>query len=276
MVTGEIVEGTDSEAQGLTSLPPEPVYEFLSEDTIPAYRSIEEAEDALYDMMAKGEALRIQQVQVLARIRDQRLYEQKLNGATNKPYTSMESYLKDLCKSTASFASDAPRTLKSWMTRWEIYNQQLGIDADVLLEMGAHFEILLPVAARERTTMELTEGNVPQLSGGMKLGKSGFEQLTHEIMEKVREARNNPGVDEVAWGVKDTRERVREILGQDNHAVTISFGAAMLPGDKIKMTDVTFWHQKIPYKVGDTIPLEVFKKIVGNATVEGLGDNWKD
>jgi hypothetical protein len=269
-VTGEIIDA--GEAQ--TAFPVQTM-EILDKDDIVSFQSIDAAEQALSDLMEEGESLKIRQAEILIAIRDGDLYKQKMNPLTEKPYRSMEEYLKHLCKSAIGFSADAPRTLKSSMTKVQVYKEQLGRTGADILDMNSHYEVLLPAAARNKTTMELTEQDVPLVTGGTQLGRQSFEGLVVEIEGKVQDARLNPDVPEKAWSVARTRERVREILGKEDTAVNFE-GTASLVGDLVHWTDLTIHVGDRQYKIGDKMPLEMFKRFAGGWKINGLPERWKN
>jgi hypothetical protein len=276
--TGEFLLGyQDEQAPALSGGGPV-VGEIIQGDLV-SFADLDEAETAFYDCMDRGESLVIQQMKILDAIREQRLFESRTRPKTGKPYGSMEEYLPDLIKTTAAFSTTAPRTLKQKLTCWRIYVQQMEKDPQWLLDMGSHAEVLLPVAARSHTTLALSPADEPLDVGGTRLGRENFERLVEEIWSKVETAQQNPGVDEVAWKVSQTRERVKEILGTSDEKARLSYQASFKGTSRITLEDLTFWVGDGPdarhYKIGDAIPLADFQKIAGSSEVTGLGEDWR-
>lgn len=254
--------------------------EIISSETHPSYADLDAAESAFYDTLDAGESLRISQMRILDAIRGQELYRQKTRPKTGLPYGSMEEYVGDLIKSTAAFSGEAPRTLKSWMTRWEIFVKQLDWQPQDLLDMGAHAEVMLPVAARSRTTLALSPANEPLEGGeGKRLGQEEFTRFAEEIRTRVREKQANPGVDELSWKVSDTKERVKEILGTTTEKSHLEVNASWKGTARVSLDAVVFWvgdgDTARQYKIGDTMPVADFQKLFGSAQVNGLGEDWK-
>lgn len=278
-VTGEIDPGPPDWTS--LELPAEgtPVAEIISHTEHPSFASLDDAEEALYDLEGQGESLRIQQIRVLNAIREQQLYRERENPKTGQPFASMEDYVPYLIKSLGAWSQTAPRTLKSWVSRYRIFVEQLGWDHQDLLDMGAHTELLLPLAARSAKTLALSPEDEPQDNGGRKLGRAEFERVSDDIKARVEKSLANPSVPELRWTTADTKQVVQEILGTTKEKVNFQFDCSWR-GDKVVIESISIWvgedDDAEQYRIGDVIQKSLFERVAGSAKVVGLGDNWRD
>jgi len=234
-----------------------------------SYPTLEVAESHLFSLVEQGESLRLAQTRVLISIRDQQLYRERTDPKTGQGFASFEAYIKALASATAAFASDAPRTLKSWISRYLVYVDGLEMREEELVELGSHLEILLPAAARTRSC-QLVEDDEELPTGGVRLGKEAFHRLTNDVAEKVRECRNNPDVDELKWGTKDTRELVKQMMGVETIESNLEFTAEPVGDDRVKFTGFVAFVDDIQYRLGDVIPLHDFIAFTKGHKVVGI------
>lgn len=235
------------------------------------FKEIAEAEDALFGLEETGGEFRLRQVQILNAIRDGELFKQKINPKTNKHFNSMEEYYPLLLHSLSSYSTDAPRTLKSWMSRWRIFVEQLDRNPESLLEYGSHYEVMLPLAARNPKTLELSQQDEPiEETGGKKLSQDNFTEFVTDIERRINEMRANPGVDELSWKVRQTKEMVQDVLGKTETDVRQEWTAAWAGQNTVRLEKLVIWHNGRPYKLGDLVPYDVFLTLTKGHTVVGI------
>ena len=186
----------------------------------------------------------------------------------------MEEYYKAISEELKAISGSKVRSIRSWMTKYRIYVQQLDKPEDWLRLMGSHAELLLPVAARHVPTCQLLD-ETQQTPSGKHLGRKEFCRVVDDIEERVRLARTT----DYNWTVHDTKRVVEEILGNAGIKVSKKYTARWV-GDKVKIDEVTYFvedgEDQFIYEPGDIIPLEHFERIVGGGSVEGLGEDWRE
>jgi hypothetical protein len=203
-------------------------------------------------------------------IKNQKLYSQAYNEE-GEPHKSFEGYLKHLSRRLIPLDGAKPRSLKSWMARIRIYQEQLGYDDISLLRLGYHAEIMLPVAARGNDLV-LSEENEPTDTGGQRLGRNDFSALVDEIAQLVFKSQDDPSF---VWGVADTKARVNEILQKQDRKAEVEIKCKQV-GDDYVVEDIIWWIDGQPFRVGDRITKDSFQLVASTAkTVSGLGEGWK-
>jgi hypothetical protein len=234
--------------------------------------SIEEAEAVLFGSIGSELDSKLAQVRVLLRIQELGLYRQKIDDDGHS-YPSMIAYLKSLEPQLAAIGAGKSRSLLSWMSRHKIFCSQLNKPESFLRSMGAHAELLLPAAARHDATSQLLDEDVPLAGGGIRLGKARFTELTDFIEERVKESKS--GIPEDRWTVKDTADTVREWMEKEQQETAKLHIEAKWVGDKVKMTDLTWWIGDFAYRATDLVPVNHFKLMSKSVVVQGLGDDWR-
>lgn len=232
---------------------------------------LDTAEQELFASFSEEGNQKLRQIKLIWMIQERNLYRQRLTN-DGEPMVSMGMYLKSIAPQLRAISGSKERSLKSWLTKYRIYELQLDKSDDWLLEMGAHAELLLPAASRHDATCTLLDADQELESGGKRLGKEKFISLVEDIASKV--AASKSGIPEQSWGTRDTKDVVDEIIGRVDEKVRMEF-AAHWAGQDVKLDSLTFWLNDYAYKVGDIIPVEHFKKIAGKHAVEGLGDEWR-
>ncbi|HEV7236246.1 MAG TPA: hypothetical protein VGN15_08705 [Ktedonobacteraceae bacterium] len=233
-----------------------------------SYSSLDDAEKSIYELLDQGEHLRLQQVRILLAIRDQQLYRERIDMTTGQPFVSFDAYIKKFISSSASFSGDAPRTLRSWLSRYLVYVDGLSLAEDVLVEMGSHFEVALPLAAKDRRC-QLLEDDEELPTGGMRLGAKEFEKFVGDIQQKVKDYRDNPDIPEMRWTVKDTKAAVEEIMGTADSKVNFELDATLV-GENVKWNGIVAFVGDIQYRPGDAIPLAMWAALSKGHKVVGI------
>lgn len=244
----------------------------LASEEVIDFNTLKEAEDAIFSLEEYNGSVKLRQVQILNAIQDNELYRERVNTKTGQPFSSMEEYYPEFLRSIASISRDAPRTLKSWRTRWLIYVRELGRQPEDLLKYGSHYEVMVPAAARDPRTLELSGEDEPLPTGGKRLNAISFNDFVKSIEKRVDDSRENPGVDELRWKVAQTVEEVREILGTENDEVTFEYAAEWVGDKAVRWKNIVIWYNSVPYKLGDTIPYKVFELMSKGAKTVGLGE----
>jgi hypothetical protein len=230
------------------------------------YTDIDSAETALFQALSSESDVKLIQTKILVYVAERGLYRQRLSD-DGVPYASFDAYLKSIAPRLSSVGAGKYRSLLSWIVRYKVFVQQLGMPESSLRELGSHLEALLPAAARDLPTSTLYDE-----AKDKRLPKHEFKELVDSIAEKVQASRS--GIPEQSWTVSDTRAEVETILGKSNPKVRKTIRASWV-GDKVKVHDMTFWIGDYMYKSGDIIPMEHFVQIAKGCTVEGLGERWK-
>jgi len=234
-----------------------------------SYSSLEDAETSIYALLEQGEHLRLQQTKILLAIQRQELFRERVDVKTGQPYSSFDTYIKGFLGSAAGFSNDSPRTLRSWLSRYLVFVEDLNLPEESLIEMGSHFEVLITAAAKSRQC-ELLEQNEDLPTGGARLGRSEFQSLTQEIMQCVEQSRANPDVPELHWTIRDTRDRVAEILGNADEKANFELTGTPVGDDKVHWDSVVGWVDDLQYRVGDTMPLHVWTALTKGHKAVGV------
>lgn len=232
------------------------------------FSDIKEAEAYLFMFASQEESVKIQQIKALLAIKRQRLYTQKFDD-DGEPFGSFEAYLKYICKQLIAVDGAKPRSIKSWMTRVQIFQGQLGKEDLWLLRMGYHAEVMLPLAARDNN-MDLAPQNEPTETGGQRLGKPEFTNFADEIAELVFASQDDPSK---VWTIRDTKERVNDILQKKVLKVSRTIDAEWI-GEHVVIKNITWWVDDVPYTIGNKLDKDTFTALAGQDSVRGLGDSW--
>jgi len=233
-----------------------------------SYSSLDDAEKSIYELLDQGEHLRLQQVRILLAIRDQQLYRERIDVATGQSFNSFDAYIKKLISSSASFSGDAPRTLRSWLSRYLVYVEGLSLAEGVLVDMGSHLEVALPLAAKDRKCQLLDE-NEDIETGGVRLGRAEFQKFVEDIQQKVQDYRDNPEIPEMRWTVRQTKDAVEELMGTADSKVNFELDAALV-GENVKWLGVVAWVGDIQYRPGNLVPLSVWPMLAKGCKVTGI------
>lgn len=246
----------------------------------PAYSkvsNIDEAESVLRNALENESTIKLNQVLIIKQIRDNELYKDRLDPETGKPFPTMAAYWKYITMHWHKLGPGRVSNIKTWITKVDVFVEQLGWDKDKLLEMGMHSNILLPAANKARIGAELLDEDkdIPE-TGGKKLGKDKFIKLSEEIYEKV--SRNPYTPPEQQWLVTDTLDYVNGLLGKKLHPK--KEWKAEHVGDKIRVKELTIWYDDFAHTFvptgGDIVSTETFAAICPKTDkVTGLNEDWR-
>jgi hypothetical protein len=229
--------------------------------------SLDEAENLIFTSVKTEKDLKLSQVKALVAIRNQRLYEQRINPMTGLPFTSMKEYLPHLGEKLEAISGWQLRTLLDWLTKYRVFVEELGYSEKWLMEMGSHTGALLPAANVGHHNKEFSEEDKVLDNGTIKLGKDNFKELVEEVYERISESKSQ-NIPELTWTVEDTRNKVREVTGKPEPVRVV--WTVKEAGDKLKV-EITWWLGEFKYTaaIRELVAPEHLSLISKGAQIDG-------
>lgn len=246
-------------------------HQFLGMDV--EERTIDSVEKQILERATENEFVWTTISRMLIGIRDDDLYRQKIDDNTLKPFKTWDAYLRYLSQQLRKkLSSGAVSTIKAWINKFELYEDQMGHDEDWLVTMGSHANILMQVANIAAKTRKLDTEDRILPNGGVKLGHQSFATECDRIHERITTSIS----DEDAWGIADTRARVKELLGSDAPVVK-EWNVKVLDNNLVQVQGLRYIVGDIDYEAGalkSLFLLDHFRKITKGPhhVVSGLPD----
>ena len=144
--------------------------------------TIEEIEEKLFPSLDTTENMWIDLSKGMIEVRNSALFEDKINPASGKPFRNWEEYLRDISKTMRKkYSSGSVSTIKAWITKFEVYAEQLGYPEDWLITMGSHANIMLKAANLSPRGRMIQVSDQALIGGGLRLGKTSFHTFSDDI-----------------------------------------------------------------------------------------------
>jgi hypothetical protein len=244
--------------------------EIVEDNFAKRFYDLDTAEHELFESMGEELSAKVKQIRLLHLINQRELYRQRLDD-DGMPLVSMRQYIQSIAPRLEAIGIGKERSLLAWLVKYKVFVTQLGKPESYLQYMGSHCDALIPAAARFDPTSQLLDEDV-QTKNGKRLGRENFLALADEIEERVKESIEH----DISWSVKDTRDRVLEVMGKEvDPKPKIAVSAKYVNGEdgqRVKVSDFGIWLDTYFYSLSDLIPLEHFKLIARNWKVDGLGE----
>lgn len=232
---------------------------------------IEELEKEIFDQVGQTEFIWTVVSRKLIEIRADELFTAKVDEQSGRPFKSWDAYLRYISRRMRKqFASGSVSTIKAWVTKFEVYDEQLGFTDEWLMEMGSHANILLKVANISVRGRRLEKEDRLLPNGGVKLGALSFKKVCDDIHERIVQS-TGP---EDEWTIGETKAKVNEYLGSEP-PITKEWDVKVGEKNLVQVESLKYIVGDMVYEFGrsrDLILLDDFLKIAKgpNHRVSGL------
>lgn len=221
---------------------------------------LSQLETEIFDSAQNGEFVWAEISKKLIDIRKDELFRAAVDEKTGKAIKTWEAYVRRFSKRLRPrLSSGSVSTIKAWVTKFEVYDEQLGYDEKWLQDMGSHANILLRAANLSVKGRQLDEEDRALPNNGVKLGRRAFKGLCDRIYENV----TNSSGPEDEWGVADTLDEVNKLLGSEP-VVVKEWDVVVTPQNLVQIDNLRWIVGGYTYDFGagkSLIPIDDFQKI---------------